>query len=335
MTRSTGPRTSQEKSNGSGGLQAAQARNNAGIVRTAARQIFLGLDAALPNARFLDRQFLSARFMRAHKRLPYPACDSRATFNDLVFERMVKDDWSVLERFCIDKEFARIFVEATCRDAVVAREFEVMHLDSLQAEEVLERLQNFDGQPCVAKPTHGSGTVLFMRNGPGRQEIMHFCTAALRSYYEVSRESQYKGLERKIIVEEDLSVEGHAPEDYKFFCASGEVLFCQIDEDRFTDHRRVLVTPEFEEIDVRYMYDKPLQAPQKPENFSQMMEVARCLSKQFRFVRVDLYSVRGKVYFGELTFAPEGGAGPLSSEEFGVSVMQRIRSAGQNRGAIS
>lgn len=331
MSRSIGPRTRHEKRNVSVPLHVKQTRSHAAILRRTARTIFLGLDAVLPNARIIDRQFLSARFLRAHQRLPRSAFHPRATFNDLVFERMAKDDWSVLERFCIDKQFAKIFVSATCRDALVARELAVMNLEKMHAKEIFRRLQMFDGRPCVAKPTHGSGAVLFMCNRPSRTEIMRFCNVALRSYYEISRESEYKGLERKIIVEEDLSVEGHAPEDYKFFCAYGEVLFCQIDENRFTDHRRTLVTPDFEEIDVRYMYDKPLASPQKPENFREMVQVAQRLSRQFRFVRVDLYSVRGKVFFGEFTFAPEGGAGPLSNEEFGVSMMRRIVSAGLNR----
>lgn len=42
--------------------------------------------------------------------------------------------------------------------------------------------------------------------------------------------------------------------------------------------------------------------PQKPSNFEEMVEVASKLSKGYRHVRVDLYNINGKVYFGELTF---------------------------------
>ena len=37
-----------------------------------------------------------------------------------------------------------------------------------------------------------------------------------------------------------------------------------------------------------------------------MLEIARILSKDIPYVRVDLYSIKGKVYFGELTFTPDG-----------------------------
>ena len=38
-----------------------------------------------------------------------------------------------------------------------------------------------------------------------------------------------------------------------------------------------------------------------------MLLIARKLSGEFGYVRVDLYNVGGRVYFGELTFTPAGG----------------------------
>jgi len=43
------------------------------------------------------------------------------------------------------------------------------------------------------------------------------------------------------------------------------------------------------------------------ENFDEMKKIAESLSKDFPFVRVDLYNVNGKTYFSELTFIPTGG----------------------------
>jgi hypothetical protein len=298
-----------------------------GALHAVMREAFLRLDAALPNSRFLDRHFLRARFLRAHKRLPRRTADPRATFNDLIFERMTQNSWSLLERFCIDKEFAKLFVAAQCSDLQIPETLAVIKIEKANRKEIAACLRHFMGQACVAKPTHGSGTVLFLGKNPSARETSQFCRDAARSYYEQSRESQYKGLERKIIIEEDLSTDGNAPEDYKFVCARGQVLFCQVDVDRFTDHKRCLVGENFEPIGVRYMYDEPPQPPQKPANFAEMVRIAKCLSRQFDFVRVDLYSIGDKTYFGELTFAPEGGAGALSDEAFGMETMQRIRAA--------
>lgn len=37
-----------------------------------------------------------------------------------------------------------------------------------------------------------------------------------------------------------------------------------------------------------------------------MIEIAKKLSKPFEFVRVDLYNVKGRIIFGELTWIPQG-----------------------------
>ena len=47
--------------------------------------------------------------------------------------------------------------------------------------------------------------------------------------------------------------------------------------------------------------------PQKPVNLEQMIAIARKLSQPFPHVRVDLYNVNGKIYFGELTFYTSSG----------------------------
>ena len=49
------------------------------------------------------------------------------------------------------------------------------------------------------------------------------------------------------------------------------------------------------------------QKSEKPIGFEKMKKLAAQLSKDFPFVRVDLYDVEGKVYFSELTFIPTGG----------------------------
>ena len=45
----------------------------------------------------------------------------------------------------------------------------------------------------------------------------------------------------------------------------------------------------------------------KPENFQSMVEIANKLSADFDFVRVDLYNIKGKILFNEMTFTPVAG----------------------------
>ena len=46
------------------------------------------------------------------------------------------------------------------------------------------------------------------------------------------------------------------------------------------------------------------------------IEIARELSADFKFVRVDLYDINGRVYFGELTFSPTNGVFSHYTQEF-------------------
>ena len=45
----------------------------------------------------------------------------------------------------------------------------------------------------------------------------------------------------------------------------------------------------------------------KPKNLERMIEIAEELGKEHIFVRVDLYEINNKIYFGELTFTPANG----------------------------
>ena len=47
-----------------------------------------------------------------------------------------------------------------------------------------------------------------------------------------------------------------------------------------------------------------------------MISVAEKLSQGFPELRVDLYNINGKVYFGELTFTSQGGGMDFYTPEF-------------------
>ena len=53
-----------------------------------------------------------------------------------------------------------------------------------------------------------------------------------------------------------------------------------------------------------------------PDNLTDTIKVTEELSKGFKFLRVDLYNVKDKIYFGELTFYPAAGMGAFVPEEW-------------------
>ena len=64
---------------------------------------------------------------------------------------------------------------------------------------------------------------------------------------------------------------------------------------------------------------KPIEGEFKfPENFGLMRGVAKKIAENVGspFVRVDLYSIGGKIYFSEITFCPCAGVMPFEPEEW-------------------
>ena len=58
----------------------------------------------------------------------------------------------------------------------------------------------------------------------------------------------------------------------------------------------------------------------KPAVFEEMVDIARKLSADFPFVRVDLYDLSGKIVFGELTWIPMGGNCIVDPASFDVEL---------------
>jgi hypothetical protein len=51
-------------------------------------------------------------------------------------------------------------------------------------------------------------------------------------------------------------------------------------------------------------FDSPVR---EPPNLALMLETAEKLGSGLDFVRVDLYDIGSRIYFGEMTFTPGGG----------------------------
>ena len=55
-----------------------------------------------------------------------------------------------------------------------------------------------------------------------------------------------------------------------------------------------------------------------------MLKLARILSKNIAFLRVDLYEINDKIYFGELTFHPCAGFMPFKPKEWDEKLGEMI-----------
>ena len=55
---------------------------------------------------------------------------------------------------------------------------------------------------------------------------------------------------------------------------------------------------------------------QLPANFSEMKSIVEKLCKDYQHVRIDLYNVDGKIYFGEITFFSGAGFINIDNQEY-------------------
>ena len=116
-----------------------------------------------------------------------------------------------------------------------------------------------------------------------------------------------------------MLVDDHAKgglRDYKFFCFNGEPRFIQVDLDRFGFHRRNFYDLKWNRLPFGILYPQYDNDVEQPASLRQMITVARNLSKDFIFSRIDLYELHCQVYFGEITFHPGGGTEPFDPDDY-------------------
>jgi len=175
----------------------------------------------------------------------------------------------------------------------------------------------------VLKMTHGSGWNILCRD----KKTLDIIKAKKQLYcwynddfYKYQREWAYKGLKPRIICERFLAdEEGEPPTDYKFFCFNGVPKLIQVDSDRFIGHHRALYDLKWNRLPFSLKYPASPNNNPPPKNLDKMIDVAKKLSDNLLFVRVDLYSLNHKIYFGEMTIYPGGGL-----EHFKPDIYDRI-----------
>lgn len=176
----------------------------------------------------------------------------------------------------------------------------------------------------VLKTTNGGGgeDVVLVRDKSkaNLSETVAFLDKKREKKVNAGREWAYTGIEKPRIIAEQLLTNNENPEagveDFKILCFHGEPHYIIVDKDRYIDHKRNFYTPSWERVDVTTDHEQFETPYPKPKNFEEMMEVARILSAEFPFVRVDLYNVDGKIYFGELTFYPWTGYVQFTPDKF-------------------
>lgn len=131
-------------------------------------------------------------------------------------------------------------------------------------------------------------------------------------YGALLQEIHYSKIKPLIIGEKYLDELAGDVVDYKFHCSRGKVHSCFVAYGRDTEDPHI-VNYDHYDIDwnrtdaIKESFRPNRRLLPKPQSYNNMLEMASELSKDFDYVRVDLYDNNGKVLFGELTFTPYSG----------------------------
>lgn len=180
----------------------------------------------------------------------------------------------------------------------------------------------------VLKTTHGGGGcgVFICKDKTtfNKQDIIKKLKKSLASeIYPILREWPYKNVKKQVIAEKFIAPEKNpVPSDlpdYKFFCFNGEPKYCQVIRDRHSIETIDFYDMEWnhqEFVGLNPVARNGLTSVTRPKHLNEMADICKKLAKDIPFVRVDLYVVDEKEYFGELTFYPASGIGAFNPTDW-------------------
>lgn len=136
--------------------------------------------------------------------------------------------------------------------------------------------------------------------------------------YRHLKEWPYKNVKPRILAEQFMVDESGELRDYKFYCFNGEPKVFLVASERFSGHRTYFDYFDMEGNHLPFTQggtNNPV-TPALPSTFEEMKQVAKKLSHGLPHVRIDLYSVDEKVYFGEFTFFDSSGFEKFTPEKW-------------------
>ena len=203
-------------------------------------------------------------------------------------------------------------LKTKCSDKILVHEYSIEKLGKDICNKILKIYDNvneinFDELPdqYAIKTNHGNSYNIIVKDKktlylPGAKQLLNNWMHS--NYGEYRKEFHYSFIKPKIFVEEFI---GGTLKNYKLLCYGGEPKYIYVSISEGENKYR-----NFYDMDWNFKNFHCLSEPHptlqypKPKFFEEMKEIARKLSADFRFVRVDLYELENEVRLGELTFTP-------------------------------
>lgn len=198
----------------------------------------------------------------------------------------------------VDKLKAKTIVKLLCPQINVSKIIKILDTPDDIIEQDIE-------SGHIIKSAHGSGWNINLRNITNIDNIKK----QLFSYnkiYNDGKEKQYLSIKPKFFIEEIIDDKYRGANgdafSYNFYCLYGKLQFLRI-----VDPLNKMVNSydsNWNIIGENYMN----MNFEKPSNYDDILNFITILSKQFEFVRIDLFIAKNDIiYFSEFTFTSNGG----------------------------
>jgi len=186
----------------------------------------------------------------------------------------------------------------------------------------------------VLKSTNGGGgtgvVICKDKSSFDKEKAKERIEKSMHFNWKYEREWVYRDLKPRIIAEEYMfNEDGTDLVDWKIHCFNGEPKVLFYASDRFTPGEKLKF--DWYDMDLNHLpikskgYENASKTIEAFPEWEQMIDVARKLSKGMPYVRVDLYLINHKIYFGELTFFHDGGAVALEPKEWELKMGEWIQ----------
>jgi len=257
-------------------------------------------------------------FMRFHKRLNL---ENPSTLNEKIQYLSLRTDTSEWSRLA-DKYAVRQYVTDCGLGDILNTLYGVW-------DDVSEIDFSTLPDQFILKTTNGSGNCIMVRDKKLMDEkaVLKSLNGMMHTVYGLSEGNpHYSRIKPRVIAEELLYNDPESAKysssliDYKVWCFNGKAHYIWVCTDRTHSGTNVLVydtewNAQPEHSNFTKYYRRGSVIP-KPENLERMLAVAERLAAPFPVVRVDLYNIAGRIYFGEMTFTAVGALMNCYSEEF-------------------
>ncbi len=254
----------------------------------------------LPKNFYGDYLFSYFDFYLWNKRLP---SKSDNTLNSFMFYYKCKKDQNELKTFVSCKINCKIFLKNLGLEKYIVPTIKILNnINEVKNYEIKNKI--------ICKPSHYGGGKKLFKYGDNinpvkfnNEEIETIKDWLRWDYYKISREKNYKNIQKKIILEPIL-FNNNQITDFKIWTFNHKVKMFQIVFWEKNKRERCFYNLNWEKMPFS-IYDKPCENTfPKPKLFDEMIKLSEKISKNFKFLRVDLYTNDEEIFVGELTNHP-------------------------------